>query len=217
MEREGRKLRHQVPGLQCSVDCTNQTCFLHQTGGKGDCQREGCVYRGRCLTCEARGPKTRPVVGRDGEVSIVEVEERTGGVTASYTGESGFSVAVRGGQHMEALENPQTHGDNAFVKHCSNYHQGEEEEVQYSLELVGHFSKPVERLVCEGVYIHSDPSDLVMNDKLDHHLPAVARTTYTNAAADRGEGGRRGAGIGRGGGGMRGRGRRGTARATGPG
>ena len=118
---------------------------------------------------------------------------------------------------MEALENPQTHGENAFVKHCSNYHQGEEEEVQYSLELVGHFSKPVERLVCEGVYIHSDPSDLVMNDKLDHHLPAVARTTYTNAAADRGEGGRRGAGIGRGGGGMRGRGRRGTARATGPG
>ena len=92
---------------------------------------------------------------------------------------------------MEALENPQTHGDNAFVKHCSNYHQGEEEEVQYSLELVGHFSKPVERLLCEGVYIHSDPSDLVMNDKLDHHLPTVARVTYTNAAADRGEGGRR--------------------------
>ena len=69
---------------------------------------------------------------------------------------------------------------------------------------MGHFSKPVERLTCEGVYIHSDPSDVVMNDKLDHHLPAVARVTYSNAASDRGEGGRGRRGTGRGGG--RGRG-----------
>ena len=125
--------------------------------------------------------------GRNGEVTIEEVEQRAGGVTASYTGESGFSVAVRGGQHLEALENPQSHADNAFVKHCANYHMGEEQEVQFSMELIGHFSKPVEREVCEGVYIHSDPSDIVMNDKLDHHLPAVARVTYSNAAADMGE------------------------------
>ena len=87
------------------------------------------------------------------------------------------------------------------------------------MELIGHFSKPVEREVCEGVYIHSDPSDIVMNDKLDHHLPAVARVTYSNAAADRREGGRKGArrgggrGAGRGGG--RG-GRGGSLQATGP-
>ena len=91
------------------------------------------------------------------------------------------------------------------------------------MELIGHFSKPVEREVCKGVYIHSDPSDIVMNDKLDHHLPAVARVTYSNAAADRGEGGRRGAGRGgrrgrgRGRGGRGARGRRGSLRATGPG
>ena len=126
-----------------------------------------------------------------------------------------FSVAVRGAQHLEAMENPQSHGDNAFAKHTSNYHKGEEEEVQYGLELVGHFTKPVERLVCEGVYIHSDPSDLVMNDKLDHHLPAVARVTYSNSAADRGEGGSRGRGRGGGRGG--GRGRRGSLRTTRPG
>ena len=94
------------------------------------------MYCGRCLTCEARGPKTQPEVGRDGEVTIVEVEERAGGVSASYTGESGFSVAVRGCQHMEALKNPQSHGDNALVKHSSNYHKGEEAEVRYGLELV---------------------------------------------------------------------------------
>ena len=48
----------------------------------------------------------------------------------------------------------------------------------------------VVRLCCEGVYIHSYPSNLVMNDKLDHHLPAVARVTYSIFAAERGEGGR---------------------------
>ena len=89
VERAGRKLRHQVPGLQCSVDCSNQRCFLHQTGGKGDCRREGCVYRGRCLTCEASGPKTRPVEGRDGEVTIQEVEERAGGSLPPTLGSPG--------------------------------------------------------------------------------------------------------------------------------
>ena len=211
VERAGRKLRHQVPGLQCTVECSNQHCFLHRTGGKGDCRREGCVYRGHCLTCEERGPKTRPVVNRDGEVSIEEVEERAGGVTAYYTGESGFSLSVRGGQHLEALENPQSNKDNAFTKHSAEYHQGEEQDVQYAMELVGHFSKPVERQVCEGVVIHSDPSDLVLNSKLDHHLPAVARVAFSNAAADRGErrrgGGRGGVrGGGRGGGSRGGRG-----------
>ena len=76
VERAGRKLRHQVPGLQCTVECSNQQCFLHQKGGKGDCHCEGCVYRGSCLTCEARGLKTRLEVDRDREVTIVEVEER---------------------------------------------------------------------------------------------------------------------------------------------
>jgi hypothetical protein len=67
----------------------------------------------------------------------------------------------------------------------------------------------VERQVCEGVVIHSDPSDLVLNSKLDHHLPAVARVAFRNAAADRGERGRRG---GRGG---RRRGGRGGGRRAG--
>ena len=80
-------------------------------------------------------------------------------------------------------------------------HQGEENDVKFQLELIGHYSKPVERQVCEGVYVHSDQSDLVMNSKLDHHLPAVTRVTYVSSAAEQGAG----TGRGRGGGG---RGRR---------
>ena len=54
--------------------------------------------------------------------------------------------------------------------------------MQYAMELVGHYTKPVERQVCEGVVIHSDPSDLV---------PAVARVAFSNAAGGR-EGGEEG-------------------------
>ena len=107
-----------------------------------------------------------------GEVVIEEVQDRRPGVTASYTGESGFSFGVRVSQHLEALQKPDSHRDNTFVKHAAEYHQGEESEVKYKLEIVGHYSKPVEREVCEGVYVHTDNSDLVMNSKLDHHLPA---------------------------------------------
>ena len=200
VERAGRKLRHQVPGLQCGVECTKPQCFLHTTGGKGDCRRAGCVYRGHCVTCEEKGPKTWPrEVGA--EVVVEEVLVRQPGVTASYTGESGFSFSVRGSQHLEALENPSSHKDNAFVKHAADYHQGEENDVKFQLEIIGHYSKPVERQVCEGVYVHSDQSDLVMNSKLDHHLPAVTRVTYVSSAAEQGAG----RGRGRGGGG---RGRR---------
>ena len=138
--------------------------------------------------------------------------DRRPGVTASYTGESGFSFGVRGSQHLEALQKPDSHKDNAFVKHISEYHKGEESKVKFNTEIVGHYNKPVERQVCEGVYVYSDLSDLVMNSKLDHHLPAVSRVTFFSSAVEGG----RGRGSGRGGrGGGRG-GRPATCR-TGPG
>ena len=58
--------------------------------------------------------------------------------------------------------------------------------MEFKMEVLGHFNKPVERQVCEGVYIHTDPSDVVMNSKLDHFLPAVSRVTFASAAAEAG-------------------------------
>ena len=170
------------------------------------------MYRGYCTTCEEQGPKTQPREVGNGEVVVEEVADRRPGVTASYTGESGFSFGERGSQHLEALEKPDSSKDNAFVKHISEYHKGEESEVKFNVEIVGHYSKPVERQVCEGVYVHSDQSDLVMNSKLDHHLPAVSRVTFSSSAVEGGRG--RGRGRGRGGGG---RGGRPDTRRTGPG
>ena len=71
-----------------------------------------CQVSDNCVSCEEHGPKTWPrEVG--GEVVVEEVADRRPGVTASYTGESGFSFGVRGAQHLEALEKPGSHPDNA--------------------------------------------------------------------------------------------------------
>ena len=99
-----------------------------------------------------------------------------------------------GSQHLEALKKPDSCKDNAFVKHITEYHKWEESEVKFNVEIVGHYSKPVERQVCEGVYVHSDQSDLVMNSKLDHHLPAVSRVTFSSSAVEGEEGGEGGEG-----------------------
>ena len=46
------------------------------------------------------------------------------------------------------------------------------------------YSKPVERQVCEGVEIHSDNRQIVMNSKLDPYFLAMSGVTYFHTAAD---------------------------------
>ena len=159
------------------MECSRDNCFLHRSSTRGT----------------APPVRSRPREVGNGEVVVEEVAHRRPGVTASYTGESGFSFGVRGSQHLKALEKPE---DKAFVKHISEYHKGEESKVKFNVEIVGHYSKPVERQVCEGVYVHSDQSDMVMNSKLEHHLPAVSRVTFSSSAVEGGRG--RGRGRGRG-------------------
>ena len=55
----------------------------------------------------------------------------------------------------------------------------------------------MERQDCEGVEINNDESEIVINSKLDHHLPAVSCLIYSRTAAERG--GVRTGGRGRGG------------------
>ena len=59
----------------------------------------------------------------------------------------------------------------------------------YKIEVAGHTSKPLERQNWE-----CDQSSIIMNSKLDHHLPAVSRVTFIATAAERGGGGRGGRG-----------------------
>ena len=52
VERAGVKLAHQVPGLKEPTVCKKGDCFIHISGGKGECRKEGVVYQ---LRGEQRG------------------------------------------------------------------------------------------------------------------------------------------------------------------
>ena len=177
IERAGVKLQFQVPGLREPTECGKGDCFLHTTGGKGDCRKEGLVYKGTCLTCLARGPSSE--VDREGKVRMV-VGERKDKVKSIYWGESGFGAYVRGRQHLEALNKPKSHQDNAFVRHREDCHKGEEGVVKSKFEIVRCYSKPMGRLISEGCHILSPEADICMNGKLDHCKPAVGRVVITN-------------------------------------
>ena len=69
VERAGVKLAHQVPGLKEPTVCKKGDCFIHISGGKGDCRKEGVVYQGSCLTCIQKGPSSE--VNKEGEVVML--------------------------------------------------------------------------------------------------------------------------------------------------
>ena len=122
IERAGIKLQHQMPGLKEASECGKDDCFLHITGGKGDCRKEGLVYKGSCLTCLNKGPSSE--VSLDGSIKMVE--QRKQNTKSIYWGETSFGAYIRGKQHLKALQKPKSHQENAFVRHREDFHCGEE-------------------------------------------------------------------------------------------
>ena len=176
IERAGIKLQHQVPGLKEPTDCGKDDCFLHKTGGQGDCRKEGLVYKGTCLTCIEKGPSSE--VDWDG--NLKPVEERNPGTKSIYWGETSYGAYIRGKQHIAALEKPKSHQENAFVRHREDFHRGEESEVNFKFERVRNFARPMNRIVSEGCHIQSTEADICMNGKLDHFKPGVGKVVVTN-------------------------------------
>ena len=204
VERAGVKLQHMLPGLPEAKECEKKKCFMHLTGGKEDHLKEGAVYRGDCMTCKEVGPGSYPNPDREGEVVLVGQADKRPGTKSSYWGETGRSILVRGAQHLDSLEKPEQHTDNAFVKHSKEYHNEQNvEDVKFKLTLVDTYAKAMEREVCEGVVIRRGEAevDIVMNSKLDHYAPAVGRMVISSGVR---EGQRR---LGGGGGSRGGRGR----------
>ncbi len=158
VERAGTCIRNMLPGLtekECSND--SEQCFIHKNGGKGNCRVEGVVYKSECLTCQTQGLKSM------------------------YFGETSRSGFQRGKQHQEAIKQPHRNRHNAFGKHISEYHQ-ENGNAQFKTSIIGHFKRPMQRQISEGVHIYRYKSqcDILMNSKTDHFQPAVARVHITN-------------------------------------
>ena len=159
VERAGVKIRSMLPGLKEQNDCERQDCVIHANGGKGQCNREGIVYRGQCVTCKEAGKQS------------------------IYIGESGRSGYVRGKQHKAAMNNPNRHQNNAFGKHIMEVHEGGTD-VQFKVDVIRSYKKPLERQVREGVEIYNIDADIVMNSKIDYFQPGLRRLGFNNLFED---------------------------------
>ena len=162
VERAGRKIRSMLPGIKEETNCKREDCFVHKNGGKGNCNIEGAVYRGECVTCREESDRK-----------------------CIYIGETGRSTYVRGKQHLAAMNNIERRANshNAFVRHAIEKHDGNPR-TKFKVDVVKTFKKPLERQVREGVEILRADADDIMNSKLDHYLPAVRRATFSTILED---------------------------------
>ena len=174
-----------MPGLKEPTECKKEDCFIHISGGKGDCRKEGVMYKGSCLTCIEKGPSSE--VNKEGEVVMLPAPPLAppplgkAHTKSKYFGESQFGGYTRGQQHLGALEKPKKHQENAFVRHREDYHLGEEESVRFRMDVVKCFNRPMDRQISEGCHILSPDADIMLNGKLDHMKPVVGRVVISTA------------------------------------
>ena len=158
IERAGRSVKSLLPGLKTNDDCGRRDCMLHTTGGRGDCNKEGIVYKGECLLCKSKGK------------------------SSIYIGESSRSAYFRGIQHMKAIKKPKDNEKtNAFAKHLMEHHAGEKDTKPFQMTIIDSYRRPLQRQIREGIEIYRCNTDIAMNSKLDHYQPGVRRIVFTNS------------------------------------
>ena len=175
VELGGRSVRSRLCRFPWGVPCTDPVrCMVCSTSGRGSCTSPGCTYKVQCLACRDRGPDTVPLEEE------VEGERRPGqgqvGVpcTSLYHGESGYSAFTRGLDHQADLVKGEK--TNAMVRHTSLYHQGKENDVEYSMSVVSTNMDPLTRKIEEGVSIISNQQDILLNSKQEFLQGAVPNT-----------------------------------------
>ena len=83
--------------------------------------------------------------------------------TSLYHGESGYSAFTRGLDHQGDMEKKVK--TNAMVRHASLYHQGREEEVDFSMSVMSTHMDPHTKQLREGVMIISNQQDILLKSK----------------------------------------------------
>ena len=158
VERAGVKISSLLPGLKEKENCEREDCFIHTTGGRGNCNKENVVYKGECLECEDMGKKS------------------------VYIGESSRSAYVRGKQHLEAIKEHNKHQSNAYAKHIKDRHEGRK--TKFRMNIITYHNTPLERQVREGVEIVRADADVVLNSRLDYFQPGIRRVTFGDVYDD---------------------------------
>ena len=120
-----------------------------------------------------------PSQNTSGFMPILDLQVKTNeNTSAVYHGESGFNGVHRLGEHETAIKNRDT--KNALAKHLALHHTdkvGDPDVFDY--KVLGTFRKCLEREVSEGIALTFSKADIIMNQKSEHHQPAVHRTLMT--------------------------------------
>ena len=136
----------------------------------------GCIFL-KCLACKS---------GLDGashtrsgtQYDIVCKVCRANNILAEYHGESRSNAVHRLSEHEAAIVNKNT--GNAMAKHLAIFHkekEGDPDNFEYSVAAT--FKKNLERQISEAVSLKYSNPDIVMNQKNEHHGPAMHRTSTT--------------------------------------
>ena len=174
IERAGKTVNNQLSSLDpfSTKECGRENCFVHTSGGKGDCRQPGILYR---HVCQA------PACTQDGMV-------------VGRWGETSHTAYTRGKKHLDALRTAignknKADMDNGLVAHYLEHHEGEEP--NFKMDVVEKFTRPMQRQIAEGVAIHRSMDTIVMNSKNEWIQPATSRIRVTREVRERRSEGRR--------------------------
>ena len=171
VERAGRQVRSLLCRNPWAGQCEDPRCFIHTTGGTGNCGRPGCTYKVQCMRCKEHGPDTVPAEeeqdgSRPGQ-GVVGVP-----CLALYHGQSGYNGYTRGLDHQADKEAKRQ--TNAMVRHNILYHLSRQ--VDYQMSVVSLHKDPVGRLLREGVDIVAGNQTILLNSKEEFLQGAVPST-----------------------------------------
>ena len=106
---------------------------------------------------------------------------KNAGLKANYFGESSFNGYTRGVQHAKKYRstNKNTQEKSALRTHAKEQHG--DKKVQYSMEILQTFKKPIARQVMESIHIIKSKSDdhFPMNSKNEFNQALIVTAKYT--------------------------------------
>ena len=117
IERAGKRIGAMLTTLDpfSSRNCERDKCFVHTSGGEGDCKRPGVLYRHVC-----QAP------------ACVQ-----GGMVVGRWGETGHTAFTRGKKHMEALMTAREREEKADLGNGLLAHRDEDH--QFRVDVVEKF------------------------------------------------------------------------------
>ena len=151
--RAGDKVKHITKAEPLKEKgCRRENCFPCQSGGGGNCEKNGAGYRVVCLTCLLAGKET------------------------FYEGETGKNGFTRGVQHLDALRLEDE--KNMLWKHCQIVHDGARAE--FKLTVLRNYYGCLERQVNKAVRITMFDGDMIMKSKSEWNQAPLVRVVPTN-------------------------------------